>query len=432
MTTLAALGGPAVGTFTTPPWPQASKATLDALGDVVFSGRWALSGAWQDGPSAEARFAAAFARFTAVPHCVPTANGTSALMIALEALDVGAGDEVIIPGLTWVANATTVLAVNATPVMVDIDPATLCLSPATVEAAVTSRTRAIVAVHLYSSVADLDAILAIGARHNVPVIEDCAQAHGACWWGRPVGSCGVVGTFSMQETKLLTAGEGGAAVCRDDLLYDRLYQLRSDGRRGNTRPAKGEMELVMDSTITGTNFGLSEFGAAVLGEQLERLPAQNRHRARTAAAVDKLLSPIEGVQPVEALPGVTERTFYYYTLRIAPDAFGGVHAATVCRALAAETGVPFQPTYPPLYRHPLYQPSSKRRYALPGAMFDGPQGGLPEVERAYREVVTFHHSVLLADDDALQHLPDAINKLQDAPEELRRIEAEGIEFANPM
>ena len=434
MNALALLGGSPVGRFDPPAWPQMRQGTLESVRAVLYSGRWAISGVWQDGPSAEARFAADFARFNGAPHCVPTVNGTSALVIALEALDVGAGDEVVIPGLTWVANVSTVLAVNATPVMVDIDPTTLCMSPAAVEAAITPRTRAIVVVHLYSSVADLDSILAIGERHGIPVIEDCAQAHGARWRDRRVGTWGAIGTFSMQQTKLLTAGEGGAAICRDDVLYDRLYQLRSDGRRAKPSPVKGEMELMMDSSVAGSNYCLSEVGAAVLEDQLSVLEAQNRQRAETAATVDKLLTGLAGVSLVPALAGVTERTYYYYTFRIDPSVFAGVDAATLCRALAAETGIPFQPTYPPLHRHPLNRPATKRRYRLPGAdagRLSFP-AELPQAERAHHEVVTFHHSVLLADPAPFATLPEALEKVRQAPDELRAAAAAAVDFSNPL
>ncbi|MDQ0935385.1 DegT/DnrJ/EryC1/StrS family aminotransferase [Streptomyces turgidiscabies] len=257
MAKLAIHGGQPVGYFTVPAWPRPAPNALRNVEAVLASGRWSVPGNWQGHPSAEARFAAHFADFLGGPHCVPTTNGTAALVVALEALDVGAGDEVIVPGLTWVANASTVLAVNATPVMVDIDPASLCASPAAIEAAISDRTRAIVVVHLFSSVADLDAILAISERYGVPVIEDCSHAHGASWRGRRVGTWGVAGTFSMQEKKLLTAGEGGAVVCQSDALHDRLYQLRSDGRRASARPTEGESELVADCSVAGTNLAVS-------------------------------------------------------------------------------------------------------------------------------------------------------------------------------
>ncbi|MET7575522.1 DegT/DnrJ/EryC1/StrS family aminotransferase [Streptomyces sp. NPDC005492] len=415
-----------MGHFTVPAWPRPAPNALRNLQAVLESGRWSLPGPWQGHASAEARFAAHFADFLGAPHCVPTTNGSSALVVAMEALDVGVGDEVIVPGLTWVANASTVLAVNATPVMVDIDPSTLCASPTAIEAAVTERTRAIVVVHLFSSVVDLDAVLAIGERHGIPVIEDCSHAHGASWRGRRVGTWGTVGTFSMQEKKLLTSGEGGAVVCRDPDLADRMFQLRSDGRRLAARPVEGESELVADCSVAGTNYCMSELCAAVLDAQLEALPEQNLRRAENAATVDKLLQELPGLAPVRALPSVTERTYYQYAVRIDREAFGGVTAETVSRALAAETGLPFQTPYPPMYRHPLHRPRTKRRFLLVGrdpSRLDGPAGGLPETERAHREVLTLHHSVLLAPAGAFETLPAAIEKLQQQAGSLRAVES---------
>jgi L-glutamine:2-deoxy-scyllo-inosose/3-amino-2,3-dideoxy-scyllo-inosose aminotransferase len=430
MAKLALQGGPRVGNFTVPSWPRVAANASSNVQAVLESGRWSVAGNWQGSPSAEGRFADRFAGFLGAPHCVPTMNGSSALVIALEALGVGAGDEVIVPGLTWVANASTVLAVNAIPVMADLDPATLCVSPAAVEAAVTERTRAIVVVHVYSSVADLDAILAIGERYGIPVVEDCSHAHGASWKGRRVGTWGAVGVFSMQERKLLTAGEGGAAVCRRDDLHDRLFQLRSDGRRPEARPVLGGSELTFDGSVIGANYCMSELCAALLEAQLADLAEQNRHRAGNAAVLDKLLADLPGVTPVAALPFVTERTFYQYTVRIDREAFGGVSAATVARALTAETGLPFQIPYDPLYRHPLYRPLTKRRFLIEGldpGRLTGPAGGLPETERAHREILTLHHSVLLAANDAFEALPSALEKLQREAASLRNIESAGAE-----
>jgi L-glutamine:2-deoxy-scyllo-inosose/3-amino-2,3-dideoxy-scyllo-inosose aminotransferase len=425
MARLAIQGGQPVGRFSVPAWPQPGPNALDNLRAVLASRRWSVSGPWLGGPSAEARFAAHFAEFIGAPYCVPTTNGTSALTTALEAVGVGAGDEVVIPGLTWVANATAVLAVNATPVMVDIDPSTLCLSPAAVEAAVNERTKAITVVHLYSSIADLDAILTIGERHGIPVIEDCAHAHGASWRGRRVGTWGAAGTFSMQQRKLLTAGEGGAVVCRDGDLFDRLYQLRADGRRATPNPVHGEWELVFDGSVTGANHCMPELVAALLDDQLTALPEQNRRRAENAATVDEILAPLSGVAPVSVLPPVTERTYYHYAARIDRAAFGGVTAATVCRALEAETGLPFHPSHPPLHRHPLYRPHANRRFLIEGRApdrLDGPVGGTPEAERAHLEVLTLHHAVLLAPDGAFEALPAAIEKLQQETGDLRSSE----------
>ncbi|MFA1538195.1 DegT/DnrJ/EryC1/StrS family aminotransferase [Actinomadura monticuli] len=397
---LAVTGGAPVATIDWPVWPRPVTGTDQLVADVLGSGRWALSGPWKGRRSHEQEFARRFAAYNEVEHCVPTANGTSALVIALEALGVGAGDEVIVPGLTWVASASAVLNVNAVPVIVDIDPATLCLDPAAVEAAITARTRAINVVHLYSSMADMDAILAIGARHGVPVLEDCAQAHGARWRGRRAGSLGRVGTFSMQQTKLLTAGEGGAAITGDPDLFDAMFQLRADGRRlAPQPPGDDRMELIERSSLMGNNYCLSEFGAAVLLSGLEVLDKENEIRAANAARLTARLREVPGVDPIRRLPGVTGDTYYQYAVRVDPEAFAARSAGQVCRAVEMEIGFPVSRCYPPLNRNPLYQPLGKRRYLLSDEhrdRIDPSRFELPNAERASAEVLTFHHSLLLA------------------------------------
>ncbi|OAR26951.1 hypothetical protein A8W25_01285 [Streptomyces sp. ERV7] len=429
MAELAINGGPRISSDDWPHWPEQTPTTVDNVLAVLGNPRWAISGPRLDHPGFEERFAGEFARYLDVEHCVPTANGTSSLLIALEALGIGAGDEVIVPGLTWVASASTVMAVNAFPVIVDVDPQTMCIDPEAVRAAIGPKTRAISIVHLYSSVSDLDALRDLCQRHGLALIEDCAQAHGAEWNGRKVGGWGDVGTFSMQQVKLLTAGEGGSAVTRDPELYRRMYQLRSDGRSRVTNPRPNEMELSMTGEVMGSNYCMSELAAAVLSGQLRELPAQNEHRASNARALDTLLEAIPGVTPVAALPQVTQRTYYYYTFRITPDAFAGHSAETVAAALQAETSAPFQPVYPPLPRHPLLRPATKRRYdAIPGIEKITGQS-LPGAETAHREHVTLHHSALLADPGRMTDLAEAIVKVQRNAGDLR---ASAMTSDNPL
>jgi L-glutamine:2-deoxy-scyllo-inosose/3-amino-2,3-dideoxy-scyllo-inosose aminotransferase len=173
------------------------------LAEVLGSGRWAY-----DGP-VESEFERRFAELQTARYGLCVANGTVALQLALEALDIGVGDEVIVPGFTWQATVATVVDVNAMPVLVDADPETYCPDPSLVEAAITPRTRAIVVVHLYNSLTDMDRILEIARRHGLYVVEDCAHSHGSRWRGQGVGSIGDIGTFSFQASKTLTAGEGG-------------------------------------------------------------------------------------------------------------------------------------------------------------------------------------------------------------------------------
>jgi L-glutamine:2-deoxy-scyllo-inosose/3-amino-2,3-dideoxy-scyllo-inosose aminotransferase len=420
MTALAIAGGSRLLAADWPPWPATSPSTERKVVESIRSHRWALSGPRTTEVSREQTFAAEFADFIGVRHCVPTTNGTASLVTALEALDIGAGDEVIIPGLTWVASASTVMAVNARPVIVDIDPSTLCIDPRAILAAIGPRTAAVSIVHLYNSLCDLDAIVDLCRSHGLALIEDCAQAHGARWRNRRVGGWGDIGTFSMQQTKLLTAGEGGAAVTDDQSLFRRLYQLRSDGRTQVPTPRRGEMELALTGDVMGSNFCMSEIIAAVLSAQLEELDQQNNIRSANATRLDMLLAEIPGVTPVPALPQVTERTHYYYVFHISPESFGGADASVVAEALRAETGAPFQSTYLPLPRHPLIRPQSKRRFQSIERIDELTSAHVPAAEDAYRAAVTLHHSALLADPRLMGVIAEAIGKVQHHAGELAR------------
>lgn len=398
-----------------PRWPMVSSATLKNAIECLESERWTISGPRGETVGREQIFSEEFADFIGTRYCVPTTNGTSSLVAALEALDIGAGDEVIVPGVTWVASASTVLAVNAYPVIVDIDPKTLCIDPAAIRAAISPRTRAVSIVHLYNSVCDLDAIISLCRSYGLALIEDCAQAHGAAWRGRRVGGWGDIGAFSMQQTKLLTSGEGGAAVTNNKDLYQRLYQLRADGRLRVSTPTSGKMELALVSEVMGSNFCMSEITAAVLSAQLLELPGQNAHRAQNAERLTALLADIPGVYPIEALPQVSERTHYYYSFRIDRNAFNNANASTLSAALRALTGAPFQTIYPPLPQHPLFKPLTKARFSHISGLEELTKIQLPYAKLAYEEVVTLHHSALLASPEKMDVLSESLTYIQKKP-----------------
>jgi dTDP-4-amino-4,6-dideoxygalactose transaminase len=404
---LAIVGGPAMRAQESwPKWPIATAATHAALGSVLASRRWSVSGAWTGRMPREQEFGRAWAAFNGVPYCVPTANGTGALVCALEALDVGAGDEVIVPALTWVAPATASLAVNARPVIVDVDPKTMCLDPEAVRTAIGPRTRAILAVHLYGSMVDMTALLAVA--NGIPVIEDCAQSHGSRQSGKMAGAAGAIGCFSMHQGKVLTSGEGGATITSDAHLARRLEQLRSDGRRYLDRtPRIGESQLTEIGEVQGSNYCLSEFQAAILLDGLQRLESQNRHREANATYLDARIRELGGIEPQARLASVDRQTHYHWLARCNPEAFAGRSSAEISRALEAELGIWFHPPYPALPAHPLYRPLTKRRYRLSEehvAAIDPSRAHLPVAERVHAESVVFHHSVLLgsrADMDAI-------------------------------
>ena len=207
--TLALQGGKAIRHEPWPKWPQGSPRIVDDLTRVASSSRWTVRGWWTGSPTFDEAFSLAFAQHLAVPYCVVTTSGTAALQVALEALDIGFGDEVILPALTWIAPAVAVVNVNAVPVFVDVSRETGCLSPEAVRAALTTKTRCILVVHPYCSLVDMDSISNIARCYGLKVLEDASQAHGARWQDRSAGTIGDVGVFSMNQEKCLPSGEGG-------------------------------------------------------------------------------------------------------------------------------------------------------------------------------------------------------------------------------
>ena len=427
MAELALLGGGAVRSAGWPRWPIFTPQLGERLQEVLASGRWGIGGPYMGNTSFEQRFAAAFAEFSGTRHCVPTASGTASLMVALESLDIGVGDEVILPGLTWVASASCVLGVNAVPVIVDIDPETLCLAPDAVAVAVTPRTKAICAVHLYSALADLSRLTAIAAKHGIALIEDCSQAHGAAYGERRVGGIGAIGAFSMQHNKLLTSGEGGAVITNDDDLARRAAQLRADGRLFQREPPReGQVELTHVGDPMGSNRCLSEFQAAVLLEMLPGLIPLNEVRADNAARLDRLLEQTGAFRPQHSSPGTTKRTFYKYAFALDPEVFEGIPVGLIGEALGAELGIPLERTYAPLNDNVLYNPASRRRFHLSAEhlrRIDPARFRLPECGRAYGRFLTLHHRFLLGGAEDLRDLGDAFGKVLEHRDELRAVPA---------
>ena len=257
---------------------QAYRAEIDAAVQRVLSSGWYILGA-----EVEA-FEAEFAAYCETKFAVGVADGTDALLLALRVLDIGAGDEVITTGHTAVATVAAIENAGAIPVLVDIDPVSYTLAPEHVAAAITPQTRAIIAVHLYGHPADMDALSEIADSNNLHLIEDCAQAHGARYDGKRVGSMGILGCFSFYPTKNLGAiGDGGAVVTDDEKLAERLRALRQYGWRERYISAE-----------TGFNSRLDELQAAILRVKLKGLDADNQRRRDLAAIYDEKLAPAHG------------------------------------------------------------------------------------------------------------------------------------------
>jgi L-glutamine:2-deoxy-scyllo-inosose/3-amino-2,3-dideoxy-scyllo-inosose aminotransferase len=383
-------------------WPEHGEKERDALLRVLEGGHWAY-----DGP-AQAEFEQRFAAVQGVRHVRAVANGTTALQLALEALDVGRGDEVIVPGLTWQATAAAVADVNALPVLVDVEPDTYCVDLRAAEAAITERTKAIIVVHLYGSVADLGRVLDLARRHDLSVVEDCAHAHGASWAGRGLGSVGDLGCFSFQSSKTLTAGEGGCVTSGEDGLIARVYSLSNCGRAPKTRPASWQ-------PVQGGNYRMTEWQAAVLCAQLDRFPSQRDLRERVRGRLDAAVSDIPGLRPMLRREEVTVAPAYAYVLRYEAEEFGGLPVGAVREALSADLGCKVEGTYEPLNRSSLYRPRTKRRHQLDPDYFsrlDPSRNALPISERAAsEEAIVFAHTLLL-NPEAPELLSEAVDRLR--------------------
>ena len=231
------------------------------------------------------RFETGFRKHLEVDYAIATSSCTGALHLGLAALGIGAGDEVILADINWIASAAPVTYVGATPVFVDVDPISWCIDPASVEAAITAKTKAIIAVHLYGNMCDMDALGRLARQHGIALIEDAAEALGSSWQGKQAGSMGAFGSFSFHGTKTLTTGEGGMFVTSDKATYERALTLSNHGR------AKGQNKQFWPDTI-GFKYKMSNVQAAIGCAQLERLPELVAAKRRVFKAYEERLSDL--------------------------------------------------------------------------------------------------------------------------------------------
>lgn len=413
---LAIHGGvPVRGSVAWPSWPHCDEMTEAALLLALRSGRLTVSWPSQGSEALERRFARAFAEYHG-PDALAVAvdHGSSALVVALEALDIGPGDEVIVPAATWVATASAVLRVGALPVLADVDAQTGCLSPAAVKNLLSERTRAVIVVHLACTVADLPVLVEVTDAAGIDLIEDCAQSHGARWGDRLVGTFGRVGCFSFQQGKALSGGEGGAVVVREESLFERLQALRADSRTYVPRPpAPGTIEIDIGSGLTGANYCMSDLHAALLLDQLPRLEAQRLHREKRATELVEAISHLNVVSEVP-VPDGWKRSIYEYGLQFDLDRLGLPDTRSVAAALSAELGLAVYPPDALLNDSPLLRPRSKRRFSAwwseehSRRAFDR---AFPGAEAYGRTTVLMHHAALLGTSQDVADLAAAVEKV---------------------
>lgn len=410
---LAVNGGSPVYRGPWPKWPRVDQGTERAVLEVLRSGRWSITGPSTGRIAMERRFATAFADFHEVPFCVPTSSGSSALTIALAAVGVRPGTEVLVPSISWVACAAAVVALGAVPVLVDVASDSLCMDVDAASAAITERTAAILLVHQHGSIADISSFCRLAASSHIALVEDCSQAHGAVVDGRRVGTFGDVAAFSMQTNKLLACGEGGATITRDPAIHDRLQQLRANGRRHvrGSLVDPGHMELEEVGTVFGRNFVMPEFQAAILLDRLPYLDEENRHRRHRAEHLQTLLADIPGVDLLVSSPPRSHPAYHKICFRLHGEAFGRRRSAAIARVVTAEIGFPVTPLEPPLSRHVLYAPFYDPLYTL-AAQAAHPESadGFPRATAASESVIYMRHHALLATADAVAAIAAAFHK----------------------
>lgn len=420
MAVLAIRGGAAVREGPWLTWPVAGEGALPNLEQVLLSHRWSPTGVLTGEPSFDSKFRRLFAEYLGVKHCITTVNGSTALRIALEAADIGWGDEVIVPGLTWVANVEAVLSVGASPVLVDVDPRTLCISARTLEDAGSTRPRAAIVVHLNGAVADLGELGETARQRGMLIIEDAAQAHGSLWCGRRVGSIGAVGAFSMHNSKLLTCGEGGAVVTSSDELAYRAQQLCANGRvPSQTRVRVGSMEYVQLAELTGSNACLSEFQSAVLVDLLPQLDELNRACAEGAQQLEAYMSVLGfGIQ--ESAPGST-RTYSNVVFRLPDELLSRTSVDLFAAAVEAECGIAVKRLYEPLNSSSLIRPESRPAWRWLQRNASGCEGlnrHLPVAEAAYASAVFIPHPYLRGSRADIDAIANSFEKVIDHVDEL--------------
>ncbi|MFO7824347.1 MAG: DegT/DnrJ/EryC1/StrS family aminotransferase, partial [Cyclobacterium sp.] len=294
----ALLGGTKAHPEPFPAWPVTGKREAAGMAEVLQSKKWGrLNG------KEVASFENEFKEWTGARHCLGVSSGTSALFTALGVLDIGPGDEVIIPVYTFVATYNVVVLNYALPRFVDTNIETFQIDTDKIEKAVTQNTRLIMPVHIGGSPADMDSVMDIAGKHNIPVLEDACQAHLAEWKGKKVGTIGLAGAFSFQSSKNLNSGEGGAVITNDDRFAKNAFNFHNQSR--------AEYDVTSNyRSSRGTNLRLTEFQGRLLKEQMSRLQEQAKRRTHNAQYLTGLLNDIPGIYPAKLHPGVTQSAYH--------------------------------------------------------------------------------------------------------------------------
>ena len=390
-------GQPIFDRTSIPQWPKYHSDIIKSVDSVLKSRVWGV------GSDHKARFEEEFARFQDSKYAVAVANGSIALYIALKACDIKLGDEVIVPSYTFQATAISVLLANAIPVFSDIDPSTYNICHESVESLIGDKTKAVIAVHLGGQPANMSKLKEICNRNGLILIEDAAQAHGAEWKGKKVGSIGDAGIFSFQSSKNMTAGEGGTIVTNSDAIYEKAVAIHDCGRNPKSRKYEPE--------ISSLNFRMPAISAGILLPQFKTIKAEIEIRSSNGVLLDEILDSTNGIVPLAVDPSVTVHARHLYIMKYDKNQFSGISRDKLISALVAE-GLPASAGYKPLHQQlsttlefDSYPWISKEKY------FDVK---LPESEAAAnQEALWFPQNILLCAEELLKMIPEIFEKIKE-------------------
>jgi len=353
--------------------------------EIYSSGDW-----WKYTGDRVRRLERKFSQLHGCRFGVATCNGSVAIDIALKALQIKPGDEVILPAYDFYSLPKSVLNVGATPIFADVTFKNFTIDKEEIRKRITPRTKAIIAVHISGSVAELDALREISREHNACLIEDCAQAHGAIYDGRKVGSWGDIAVFSFGGVKLLTCGQGGMIITSDAEVYERCYAITN---RGHLPDGK-----VNPYGIVGENFQMSELQAAILLPQIDLLEPYSRRREEACAFLDHQLATIEGIGILSQFPKTRRRAHMRYSFRYENRLSRGSSRQQLIERLN-RAKIPALPGYSSVITEPRLQ-----------RIFADMRYDFPNSKMAEEQIIAIHHSFLLNEPDELMALPERIKE----------------------
>ncbi len=405
---LAINGGKPIRTRDFPSWPVWNKREEKLLLDVLHSGKW---GSLHGKKTRE--FEELFKKYHCAKFAFAVSSGTTGLYACLRALDIKPGDEVIVPAYTFVASASVVLETGAVPVFADIDPDIYTISLQSVQEKITEKTRGVIPVHFAGHPADMSSLKEIAKEKELFLLEDSAQAWGAEWKGKKVGTIGDCGVFSFQSSKNITSGEGGIVLTNRKELAAKISSYINCGRI----PEK----VWYEHYLLGSNFRITEFQSAILIAQLGRYERMRKKRESNALYLSKRISEIEGLKPLVRDKRANVHSYHLFVIRYDKKYFNGIGKEKIIKALNAE-GIPVYSGYSlPLYKQPLFKgEDAKKLFKALGIKLNYENIFLPVTEKAcYEEAIWLNQRVLLGKKQDMDDIVNGFLKIKENIDEIK-------------